>query len=93
MQGSDLSDLSSELIFSGDMSKVSSSGWHQERSFFLFDHQLVYCKKVARHSASHTPCFHGRLRFRIFCGATFSRIAVASTLTAVTSPTFLTAKV
>jgi hypothetical protein len=28
------------------MNKVNSAGWSQERNFFLFDHQLVYCKKV-----------------------------------------------
>ncbi|KAK2167757.1 hypothetical protein LSH36_24g01012 [Paralvinella palmiformis] len=44
-QGPDLLDHSSELIYSGEMTKVNSSGWHQERVFFLFDHQLIYCKK------------------------------------------------
>lgn len=45
-QGDDLLQLSSELIYSGELNKINSSGWSQERYFFLFDHQLVYCKKV-----------------------------------------------
>ncbi|XP_061194842.1 uncharacterized protein LOC133203004 isoform X2 [Saccostrea echinata] len=44
-QGPDLLEDSSELIFAGEMNKVNSAGWSQERNFFLFDHQLVYCKK------------------------------------------------
>jgi len=44
-EGEDLVAKSSELIYSGDLTKVNSSGWSQERRFFLFDHQLVYCKK------------------------------------------------
>ena len=38
-------DDSSELIYSGEMVKVNKSGRHQERVFFLFDNQLLYCKK------------------------------------------------
>ena len=45
-QGPDLLETSSELIYSGELSKVNSSGWTQERYFFLFDHQLIYCRKV-----------------------------------------------
>lgn len=44
-QGPDLLEDSSELIYAGEMNKVNSAGWSQERNFFLFDHQLVYCKK------------------------------------------------
>ncbi|XP_067668908.1 uncharacterized protein [Haliotis asinina] len=44
-EGDDLLQLSSELIYSGELNKINSSGWSQERYFFLFDHQLVYCKK------------------------------------------------
>ncbi|XP_074658015.1 uncharacterized protein LOC141910991 [Tubulanus polymorphus] len=45
-EGPDLLDTSSELIHQGDLSKVTlSSGWAKDRVFFLFDNQLVYCKK------------------------------------------------
>ncbi|XP_033760813.1 uncharacterized protein LOC117342707 isoform X2 [Pecten maximus] len=44
-QGPDLLDKSSELITSGEFNKINSGGWSQERYFFLFDRQLVYCKK------------------------------------------------
>ncbi|KAK3095993.1 hypothetical protein FSP39_021809 [Pinctada imbricata] len=44
-QGANLIEESSELIYSGEMYKVNSAGWSQERCFFLFDHQLIYCKK------------------------------------------------
>lgn len=33
------------MIHSGELHKISK-GRSQERHFFLFDHQLVYCKKV-----------------------------------------------
>ena len=49
-QGEDLLERSSELIFSGDINKINSAGWSQERYFFLFDHQLIYCKKVRKYS-------------------------------------------
>ncbi|XP_021346351.1 uncharacterized protein LOC110445775 isoform X2 [Mizuhopecten yessoensis] len=44
-QGPDLLEKSSELITSGEFNKVNSGGWSQERYFFLFDRQLIYCKK------------------------------------------------
>ncbi|ELT97753.1 hypothetical protein CAPTEDRAFT_180035 [Capitella teleta] len=44
-QGEDLIDISSELIFSGEMTKVNRNGGNQERIYFLFDNQLVYCRK------------------------------------------------
>ena len=46
-QGADLIDRSSELIHSGEVTKINSSGWSQDRTFFMFDFQLVYCKKVS----------------------------------------------
>lgn len=49
VQGPDLLEDSSELIYAGEMNKVNSAGWSQERNFFLFDHQLVYCKKVTNY--------------------------------------------
>ena len=44
-QGLDVLDRSSELLYSEDLHKISK-GHCQERHFFLFDHQMVYCKKV-----------------------------------------------
>lgn len=54
-EGADLLERSSELIFSGELNKINSAGWSQERFFFLFDHQLVYCKKelLKRHVFSY----------------------------------------
>ncbi|XP_018410327.1 PREDICTED: rho guanine nucleotide exchange factor 4 isoform X1 [Nanorana parkeri] len=45
-EGEDILTSSSELIHSGELTKISqlqSKG--QQRIFFLFDHQIVYCKK------------------------------------------------
>uniref|UniRef100_A0A8C8RS63 SPT13 protein n=1 Tax=Pelusios castaneus TaxID=367368 RepID=A0A8C8RS63_9SAUR len=44
-EGQDVLARSSELIHSGDLTKVSKQGKSQQRIFFLFDHQLVFCKK------------------------------------------------
>ena len=44
-KGEDVLERSSELIHSGDVIKTSN-GSSQDRVMFLFDHQLVYCKKV-----------------------------------------------
>ncbi|KAL4220351.1 Rho guanine nucleotide exchange factor 4 [Mactra antiquata] len=54
-EGADLLESSSELIYSGELNKINSAGWSQERFFFLFDHQLVYCKKelLKRHVFSY----------------------------------------
>ena len=45
LKGGDVLERSSELIHSGDVIKTSN-GSSQSCSMFLFDHQLVYCKKV-----------------------------------------------
>lgn len=45
LKGEDVLERSSELIHSGDVIKTSN-GSSQSCSMFLFDHQLVYCKKV-----------------------------------------------
>lgn len=45
IKGEDVLERSSELIHSGDVIKTSN-GSSQDRVLFLFDHQLVYCKKV-----------------------------------------------
>ncbi|KAL6098190.1 arhgef4 [Pungitius sinensis] len=45
-EGEDVLSRSSDLIFSGELSKLSHPhAKSQQRMFFLFDHQMVYCKK------------------------------------------------
>lgn len=47
LQGEDILSRSSHLIFSGELTKVSQPQVKsQQRMFFLFDHQMVFCKKV-----------------------------------------------
>ncbi|XP_076744258.1 spermatogenesis-associated protein 13 isoform X2 [Maylandia zebra] len=58
-EGSDVLERSSELIHSGELTRIVRQGKMQQRSFFLFDHQLVYCKKdVLRRDLLH---YRGRL--------------------------------
>ena len=49
-------DRSSELLYSGELHKISK-GHSQERHFFLFDHQMVYCKKVSLQYTCTVPDF------------------------------------
>lgn len=59
LQGSNVLERSSELIHSGELTRVVRQGKMQQRSFFLFDHQLVFCKKdVLRRDLLH---YRGRL--------------------------------
>uniref|UniRef100_A0A8C5LSS2 Spermatosis associated 13 n=1 Tax=Leptobrachium leishanense TaxID=445787 RepID=A0A8C5LSS2_9ANUR len=44
-EGQDVLARSSELIHSGELTKVFKQGKTQQRTFFLFDHQFVFCKK------------------------------------------------
>ncbi|KAJ0022937.1 hypothetical protein NQD34_015071 [Periophthalmus magnuspinnatus] len=58
-EGPDILELSSELIHSGEMTLIIRYGKMQQRSFFLFDHQLVFCKKdILRRDLLH---YRGRL--------------------------------
>lgn len=59
LQGSNVLERSSELIHSGELTRIVRQGKIQQRSFFLFDHQLVFCKKdVLRRDLLH---YRGRL--------------------------------
>ncbi|XP_055492921.1 uncharacterized protein LOC129698081 isoform X3 [Leucoraja erinacea] len=44
-EGQDALTRSSELIHSGELTKISNQGKSQQRTLFLFDHQLILCKK------------------------------------------------
>ncbi|XP_074157791.1 rho guanine nucleotide exchange factor 4 isoform X1 [Sminthopsis crassicaudata] len=45
-EGEDVLGRSSELIHSGELTRISQpQAKSQQRMFFLFDHQLIYCKK------------------------------------------------
>ncbi|MCI4391588.1 hypothetical protein PGIGA_G00136210 [Pangasianodon gigas] len=58
-EGEDVLSRSSELIHSGELMRVVRAGKTQQRSCFLFDHQLVFCKKdVLRRDLLH---YRGRL--------------------------------
>ncbi|CAI8028598.1 Rho guanine nucleotide exchange factor 4 [Geodia barretti] len=45
-KGPDIVETSTEMIHSSELHKISK-GHSQERHFFLFDNQLIYCKKEA----------------------------------------------
>ena len=44
-EGEDLIEISSQLIHSGEAVRVTSGMWTSNITMFLFDHQLIYCKK------------------------------------------------
>nr|XP_020455682.1 uncharacterized protein LOC109960135 isoform X2 [Monopterus albus] len=53
-EGPDVLERSSELIHSGELTRIVRQSKIQQRSFFLFDHQLVFCKKdVLRRDLLH----------------------------------------
>lgn len=45
-EGEDLIDVSTQLIHQGDVVRVTTGMWTNNITLFLFDHQIVYCKKV-----------------------------------------------
>ena len=60
-QGPDIVETSTEMIHSSELHKISK-GHSQERHFFLFDKQLIYCKKVSINIAHCIQCVcHDRL--------------------------------
>lgn len=69
-QGENVLERSSELIHSGEVSKSFNGTTAQERVCFLFDHQLIYCKKVCldltgtpSSSSFNTQVFQSRLYY------------------------------
>lgn len=46
LKGEDLIESSSQLIHQGEVVKVTTGMWTNNITLFLFDHQIVYCKKV-----------------------------------------------
>ncbi|XP_008474593.1 uncharacterized protein LOC108251805 isoform X4 [Diaphorina citri] len=44
-EGEDLIETSSQLIHQGEVIRVTSGMWTNTITLFLFDHQLVYCKR------------------------------------------------
>ncbi|GLG98029.1 Protein still life, isoform SIF type 1, partial [Gryllus bimaculatus] len=44
-EGEDLIEVSSQLIHQGEAIRVTTGMWTSNITLFLFDHQLIYCKK------------------------------------------------
>ncbi|XP_045467492.1 uncharacterized protein LOC123675950 isoform X2 [Harmonia axyridis] len=44
-EGEDLIEISSQLLYQGDVIRVKSAMWTSSITLFLFDHQIIYCKK------------------------------------------------
>lgn len=44
-EGADLLDDSSQLIHQGEVTKGVGGSWPKEVTLFLFDHQMIYCKR------------------------------------------------
>ncbi|XP_044730841.1 uncharacterized protein LOC123293913 [Chrysoperla carnea] len=44
-EGEDLIEVSTQLIHQGDVIRVTTGMWTNNITLFLFDHQIVYCKK------------------------------------------------
>ncbi len=45
-QGSDITASNTRLVRQGDLFKISSTGWTRDIILFLYDKELVLCKKV-----------------------------------------------
>ncbi|KAL3277291.1 hypothetical protein HHI36_012641 [Cryptolaemus montrouzieri] len=44
-EGEDLIEISSQMVYQGDVIRVKSAMWTSNITLFLFDHQVIYCKK------------------------------------------------
>lgn len=44
-QGAELLEESSQLIYQGEVTKGVGGSWPKDVTLFLFDHQVVYCKR------------------------------------------------
>lgn len=53
-EGSNLTDICTQLLLQGTLLKISA-GNIQERTFFLFDSLLVYCKRKSRGAGKKAP--------------------------------------
>lgn len=51
--------MSSQLIYQGDVVRVTSGMWTNNITLFLFDYQLIYCKKDIL--KRNTYVFKGRI--------------------------------
>ncbi|XP_028396040.1 son of sevenless homolog 1-like [Dendronephthya gigantea] len=51
-EGKDISQLCTELIKDGTLSKISKGGRISERRVFLLDNLMIFCKQNSRHSSS-----------------------------------------
>uniref|UniRef100_A0A670IPI2 Phosphatidylinositol 3,4,5-trisphosphate-dependent Rac exchanger 1 protein n=1 Tax=Podarcis muralis TaxID=64176 RepID=A0A670IPI2_PODMU len=59
-EGSNLTDICTQLLLQGTLLKISA-GNIQERTFFLFDNLLVYCKVAGKKTSKRTKSINGSL--------------------------------
>ncbi|CAH2004424.1 unnamed protein product [Acanthoscelides obtectus] len=58
-EGEDLIDLSSQLIYQSEVVRVNTGMWTNNIMLFLFDHQIICCKKNI--FKRHTYVYKGRI--------------------------------
>uniref|UniRef100_A0AAY4ELA9 Phosphatidylinositol 3,4,5-trisphosphate-dependent Rac exchanger 1 protein n=1 Tax=Denticeps clupeoides TaxID=299321 RepID=A0AAY4ELA9_9TELE len=63
-EGTNLTDISTELLLHGNLLKISA-GNIQERVFFLFDNLLVYCKRKTKSINGPLYVFRGRINTEV----------------------------